>query len=171
MPPTTGTQDSFSCPQLLNEKFKVHSYDGSSYKSKQNYKIQNILELSNERFHCSAHGCKHNLVLKYTGSAEVTFSHIFLGAKLDKCTEPLKSGRAGSFYFYPGKFCRKILWRVGAAGTSVEVGKVTALRISISSSHVINSDVVLVNVLWISTGLFQNIKFRPANFGQYSSML
>lgn len=77
-------------PGLLNDKFKLHSYDGSSFKAKQNYKVANILETSTERFHCSTNGCKWTLCIKSTN--DVTLTHFFVSAQLDKCTEPLKSG-------------------------------------------------------------------------------
>jgi len=77
-------------PGLLNEKFKVHSYDGSAFKSKAQYDIKNVLVPIIEPFHCSGNGTKFNLVLKC--SEDFTLTHFYVSGPGPRCTEPIKSG-------------------------------------------------------------------------------
>jgi hypothetical protein len=77
-------------PHLLNEKFKVHSYDGGSFKSKSQYLLKNVLLPSNDPFHCSEPGTKYTAVFKCSNAC--TLTHIALSTPSKRCTEPLKSG-------------------------------------------------------------------------------
>ncbi|CAE7195090.1 hecd-1 [Symbiodinium natans] len=77
-------------PCLLNEKFKVHSYDGGAFKSKGQYDIKNSLVPLLEPFHCSSSGTKFNLVLKC--SDDFTLTHFYVSGPGQRCTEPVKSG-------------------------------------------------------------------------------
>jgi len=74
----------------LNEKFKVHSYDGGSFKSQARYDVKNALIPIIEPFHCSGNGTKFNLVLKC--SEDFTLTHFYVSGPGPKCTEPIKSG-------------------------------------------------------------------------------
>jgi hypothetical protein len=75
---------------LLNEKFKVHSYDGGSFKSRSQYDVKNVLIPILEPFHCSGGGTKFNLVLKC--SEEFTLTHFYVCGPGPRCTEPIRSG-------------------------------------------------------------------------------
>ncbi|CAE7942834.1 pol [Symbiodinium sp. KB8] len=77
-------------PCLLNEKFKVHSYDGGAFKSKGQYDIKNVLVPLLEPFHCSSSGTKFNLVLKCAD--DFTLTHFYVSGPGPRCTEPIKSG-------------------------------------------------------------------------------
>eukprot|EP00930_Biecheleria_cincta_P058698 TRINITY_DN4449_c0_g2_i1.p1 TRINITY_DN4449_c0_g2~~TRINITY_DN4449_c0_g2_i1.p1 ORF type:complete len:2425 (+),score=436.97 TRINITY_DN4449_c0_g2_i1:100-7374(+) len=77
-------------PSLLNEKFQVHSYDGSAFKSRAQYDVKNTLIPVIEPFHCSASGTKFNLVLKC--AEDFTLTHVYISGPGPKCTEPIKSG-------------------------------------------------------------------------------
>eukprot|EP00435_Cladocopium_sp_Y103_P054617 s1314_g17.t2 len=93
MAPTPETSDSSVLPDrpgLLNEQFKVHSYDGGAFKSKAQYDIKNSLVPIIEPFHCSGNGTKFNLVLKC--SEDFTLTHFYVSGPGPRCTEPIKSG-------------------------------------------------------------------------------
>lgn len=77
-------------PTLLNEKFKVHSYDGGSFKSRAQYDVKNVLIPIIEPFHCSCGGTKFNLILKC--SEDFTLTHFYVSGPGPRCTEPIKSG-------------------------------------------------------------------------------
>lgn len=77
-------------PVLLNEKFKVHSYDGGAFKSRAQYDIKHTLIPIIEPFHCSGNGTKFNLVLKAT--EDFTLSHFYVSGPGPRCTEPVRSG-------------------------------------------------------------------------------
>jgi len=77
-------------PCLLNEKFKVHTYDGGAFKSKGQYDIKNVLVPLLEPFHCSSSGTKFNLVLKCAD--DFTLTHFYVSGPGPRCTEPIKSG-------------------------------------------------------------------------------
>jgi len=93
MVPSPAPSDStgqLARPILLNEKFKVHSYDGGSFKSQARYDIKNALIPIIEPFHCSGNGTKFSLVLKC--SEDFTLTHFYVSGPGPKCTEPIKSG-------------------------------------------------------------------------------
>ncbi|CAD7944556.1 unnamed protein product [Amoebophrya sp. A25] len=75
--------------QLLNEKFRVSSYDGGAFKSKSVYNIKNVLSPTPDVFHCSSSGTKYTAVFRCSDA--VTVSNVVIEANLKKCTEPLKS--------------------------------------------------------------------------------
>ncbi|CAE8601169.1 unnamed protein product [Polarella glacialis] len=77
-------------PILLNEKFKVHSYDGGAFKSRAQYDVKNSLIPIIEPFHCSGSGTKFCLVLKC--SEDFTLSHFYVSGPGPRCTEPIRSG-------------------------------------------------------------------------------
>ncbi|CAE8724944.1 unnamed protein product, partial [Polarella glacialis] len=77
-------------PILLNEKFKVHSYDGGAFKSRGQYDIKNTLIPVIEPFHCSGSGTKFNLLLKC--SEDFTMTHFYVSGPGPRCTEPIRSG-------------------------------------------------------------------------------
>lgn len=93
MAPTPEESDKLALPErpsLLNERFQVHSYDGSAFKSRSQYDIKNVLIPVIEPFHCSASGTKFNLVLKC--AEDFTLTHFYVSGPGPKCTEPIKSG-------------------------------------------------------------------------------
>lgn len=77
-------------PILLNEKFKVHSYDGGCFKSRAQYDVKNTLIPILEPFHCSGAGTKFNLVLKC--SEDFTLTHFYISGPGPRCSEPIRSG-------------------------------------------------------------------------------
>ena len=84
-------------PQLLNEKFRIQSYDGGAFKSKSQYNIKHVLTPSEDTFHCSTSGTKFTAIFRC--AQDVTLSHLVVCANLKKCTEPLKSGTTVLFVF------------------------------------------------------------------------
>jgi len=85
-PPSTVPERPF----LLNEKFSVQSYDGSSFKNRAQYDVKNALIPIIEPFHCSGNGTKFNLVLQC--SEDFTLTHFYVSGPGPRCTEPIRSG-------------------------------------------------------------------------------
>ena len=91
---STASSASVLHPSIL--PFSIVSYDGSKPPADDDFPIQNALDPSPDRFHCSRDGRNFNLLLQYTPSltdlsASATVTHIVIHGPLE-CTAPIRTG-------------------------------------------------------------------------------
>ena len=82
-------------PILLNDHFKIVSYNGGSQADLESYSVKNVLTGPNGSPHCSNRGNQFDLVLE--SDVDVTLTHFAIVGPTH-CTAPIKSGYVNWFF-------------------------------------------------------------------------